>query len=246
MPAHSAKLSSSDTVCYKCTVCMNKNSATLRIPSGSPLMCRAKAGFGQIRHCFWLNSWVIRLNRPNNLPQTGPEVTSKGTKKLLSLEAGRGLAAFSVVMFHASHAADNFTSGASHTPLFAWGTHGVDFFFVLSGFIIYFVHCQDERGFAGAKRFLGKRIRRIYIPYLPVGILLGLAYVLFPTLSHGNREWGWATTLTLLPFDRPASLTVSWTLVYEIIFYLIFLSFYAVRRFGLLMAFWGTAVISLK
>ena len=52
--------------------------------------------------------------------------------------------------------------------------------------------------------------------------------------------------MTLLPFDRPASLTVSWTLVYEIIFYLIFLSFYAVRRFGLLMAFWGTAVIALN
>ena len=51
------------------------------------------------------------------------------------LQAGRGLAALAVVMLHSSVAARDF--GGVHTAPLEYGYLGVDFFFVLSGFIIF-------------------------------------------------------------------------------------------------------------
>ena len=89
--------------------------------------------------------------------------------KLASLEVGRGVAALAVVLSHCGLKTDAFTSGTKGA-WFEWGVYGVDFFFVLSGFIIYFVHHQDPPGMQSARHFLGKRLKRIFIPYLPIGI----------------------------------------------------------------------------
>jgi peptidoglycan/LPS O-acetylase OafA/YrhL len=126
----------------------------------------------------------------------------KAKAKLGSLEVGRGIAALAVVMHHAGQASDAFTS-SDYGGLFHWGMYGVDFFFVLSGFIIYHVHQKDRLDASAAPSFLIKRLRRIYIPYLPVTIVLIAAYLALPGLSEGNREWGWFTSLTLLPSEAP-------------------------------------------
>lgn len=163
--------------------------------------------------------------------------------KLGSLEVGRGIAALAVVMHHAGLAGDAFTS-LDYGGLFHWGMYGVDFFFVLSGFIIFHVHQYDRLHAGAAPSFLIKRLRRIYTPYLPVTIVMIAAYLALPGLSQGDREWGWFTSLTLLPSDAPPALSVAWTLVFEMIFYLFFLSFFFTRHFWTLVLIWSSVIIA--
>ena len=163
-------------------------------------------------------------------------------RKLGTLEVGRGLAALAVVMHHASQASDAFTA-PDHAGMFVWGLYGVDFFFVLSGFIIYHVHQNDPRRIGAAQRFLIKRLRRIYVPYLPITVVLISAYLILPGFPQGNRDWGWFTSLTLLPSDAPPALSVAWTLTFEMIFYLFFLSFFVTRYFRHLVLGWVLLVL---
>lgn len=160
----------------------------------------------------------------------------------MSLEIGRGIAALAVVANHAGLAANAFTTG-NDGGLTERGALGVDFFFVLSGFIIFYVHGRDSRGIAAAGRYIGKRLRRIYLPYLPISFALILAYTALPGLSAGGRDWGLLTSLTLLPTGHPPALSVAWTLIYEMMFYLFFLTAYATRYFWVLVAGWAGSVI---
>jgi len=129
-------------------------------------------------------------------------------RKLGTLEVGRGVAALSVVMHHASLASDAFTA-PNYASMFSWGIYGVDFFFVLSGFIIYHVSQKGPKQLDAALRFLTKRLRRIYVPYLPITIVLISAYLVLPDFSQGNRDWGLFTSLTLLPSNAPPALSVA-------------------------------------
>ena len=163
-------------------------------------------------------------------------------RKLGTLEVGRGLAALAVVAHHASISSDAFTS-SDHASMFHFGLYGVDFFFVLSGFIIYHIHQNDSREYGAARRFLSKRIRRIYTPYLPITFALIASYLLFPSLSQGDREWGWFTSLTLMPSNSPPALSVAWTLTFEMVFYLFFLSFFVTRYFWHIVCAWVALVL---
>lgn len=135
-----------------------------------------------------------------------------------SLQAGRGLAALAVVVHHSGLAAHDF--GGFDAPLLSYGYLGVDFFFVLSGFII--LHSTVGRG-KSAMDYAASRLRRIYPPYWPVGVGIALLYVWLPGLSAGGgRAWSWLPTLTLLPVSGDTALVVAWTLKHEILFYALF------------------------
>lgn len=160
---------------------------------------------------------------------------------LLTLQAGRGLAALAVVLHHAGQASDAFANNNLGEAL-EWGANGVDFFFVLSGFIIYFVHGSDPGTTEAARSYLLKRLRRIFVPYYPVALAMIAAYLLVPGLSQANRDWGWLTSLTLLPSAQPPALSVAWTLVFEICFYLFFLIGHFSGTLRVLAAGWAFAV----
>jgi exopolysaccharide production protein ExoZ len=176
---------------------------------------------------------------------TAPEIQvadHSAKQKLGTLEIGRGLAALAVVAHHAGLSSDAFTS-SNYGSMFSFGIYGVDFFFVLSGFIIYHIHQNDPREVGAARRFLSKRIRRIYTPYLPIALALIAAYLLFPGLSQGDRSWGWFTSVTLMPSNSPPALSVAWTLTFEMVFYLFFLSFFVTRYFWQIVLAWVVLVL---
>ena len=123
------------------------------------------------------------------------------------------------------------------------GYLGVDFFFVLSGFIILHAHLKDSSGANAAGKYLTKRLRRIYIPYLPVSIALIALYLMLPSVSQGSRDWSLLTSLTLIPTERPPALPVAWTLIHEMTFYLIFSLSYFTRHFVLAVAAWTISIV---
>jgi exopolysaccharide production protein ExoZ len=152
---------------------------------------------------------------------------------ILSLQAGRGLAALAVVVMHSSMAA------AAGYSVLQYGWTGVDFFFVLSGFIIY--HSTVARG-RGPREYASARFRRIYLPYCPVGIGIALLYLALPHVSGSDRSWSWLPTLTLAPVDAAPALAVAWTLKHEILFYLLFGLFYFSGLLPLGLAGWALCI----
>ncbi len=161
--------------------------------------------------------------------------------KILTLQAGRALAALAVVFHHAALASAGFHGPFYGENALTLGYLGVDFFFVLSGFIIAHTVFISQRGLS---HYVSARVRRVYLPYLPIGIAMALLYSFIPGLSKGNHDWTWLASLTLLPIDSDPALTVAWTLQHEILFYFVFgVSYFGgFLRMGL--ALWGLAIVA--
>jgi len=156
------------------------------------------------------------------------------------LQAGRGLAALAVVAHHATLAAPLRSGPVPARSLWFHGYLGVDFFFVLSGFIIAFSMLNREQR---PRAYFSARLRRVFIPYLPVGIGVALIYVAVPSMSMANRGWSWLTTLTLLPIPVPPALSVAWTLQHELLFYVVFGVAWFTRTVRYVLPIWVAAIV---
>ncbi len=178
----------------------------------------------------------------------------RGLKKRNDLlQEMRGLAAVSVLLFHAHILYVSPRSlGTSYTylgGLFEAGDAAVDFFFALSGFLMVFVHRREEGQPAFVKLFFLKRISRIYPPYWVVmAVLIPLFFVL-PRLDGSPRDLSprkMVETMLLLPQDTPLLMTAAWSLTHELFFYLIFGTFFFARRgaFAALAVAWFLAIAS--
>jgi peptidoglycan/LPS O-acetylase OafA/YrhL len=141
---------------------------------------------------------------------------------ITTLQAGRALAALAVVALHAELSVGQIVDPLPPAlrGLLEHGHLGVEFFFVLSGYIIYHT-CHERAGRPGSfAAFAETRMTRIFIPYLPVGAALALAYMVTPGAGPDDYAWSGFTTLTLAPVGRSA-LSVAWTLQHEVLFYAI-------------------------
>jgi peptidoglycan/LPS O-acetylase OafA/YrhL len=141
-----------------------------------------------------------------------------------SIQAYRGFAALLVVTFHANLMANEYFTSTPVTEFFRFGHSGVPFFFVLSGFIIYFIHKNDIGKPDRASTYLKKRIIRIYPIYWLVTLPVVPVYFLVPEFGEiFHRDWGaLIKSLLLIPQTHPPHLSVAWTLVHEMLFYLLF------------------------
>ena len=131
-----------------------------------------------------------------------PAVGHGPRKVFTSLQAGRALAALLVVLFHLGLIvadAKYFEVPWVATP-FRWGDAGVEFFFVLSGFIIASAHAADISRPARLIPYLQRRMIRIYPPYW---IIFALVSVMALSL---------AATRATLPTDL-GTLAEAWFLL---------------------------------
>jgi len=167
--------------------------------------------------------------------------------KLNYIEISRGIAALLVVLHHATLDLNDVYGLSPAFNFFYFGMSGVDFFFVLSGFIIYFIHSQDTSDFKSIKKYALKRLIRIYPTFLMVCIPLLIAFKLLPTWNNRidfNDTFFIVKSLLLLPNEETPILSVSWTLVHEMFFYGIFLIFIWKHRLGILIfLLWAIAIL---
>lgn len=158
------------------------------------------------------------------------------------LQVGRALAALAVLLMHASHFADTVATPIPRPiwDLLQFGYLGVDFFFVLSGFILSYSYAATARP---ATEFLLRRAIRIYTPYWPIALAMGMAAQLFGGLGLG-LPWSWAETVTLLPISAPPVLSVAWTLQQELLFYISFSLLVPRFGFAALAIFWSICAVT--
>jgi peptidoglycan/LPS O-acetylase OafA/YrhL len=162
----------------------------------------------------------------NNVPRT-----------LAMIEAGRGIAASLVVLYHAARHVDRAFGAPLLSSIFQFGHAGVDFFFVISGFIILFVHYGDVGNPVRLTRYAVRRFTRLMPTYW---VALTLTATLAIAGTHGAPSISdllWSASL--LPSNRELVLGIAWTLQFEILFYALFSILIVRRTAGLIvMAGW--------
>jgi peptidoglycan/LPS O-acetylase OafA/YrhL len=147
---------------------------------------------------------------------------------LINIQFLRFAAAMLVVVYHvSSHVRD---AGAELGRFFslaeAIGFAGVDIFFVISGFIM--AHTTAEvGGLADGWSFARRRVARIYSGYWPFFVL---ALLLFWWMNPAYLERASLLRSAILWPANALLIAVSWTLVFEMFFYVLFTALIVTSR----------------
>jgi exopolysaccharide production protein ExoZ len=142
-----------------------------------------------------------------------------------SLQIGRGLAALIVVLHHTVGRAHVAGIGPGLGQGFGFGFLGVDFFFVLSGFIIAYTLSKPGTGVAS---FLWRRAIRLFPVFWLVFAVSGLAVWVKPSLLGHAVHYSVVELVQAALLIRqditdgrsnPPIVGVAWTLHHEVLFY---------------------------
>ena len=161
-------------------------------------------------------------------------------KKILSIELYRGAASLAVLFYHLSGA---FLKHFQFDPLRGLAHHGylgVDFFFVLSGFVIMHSHYGENGQPNKIRAYLAKRFFRIFPTYwchliLIIGIrLLGWYFL---QNYHSTEALSTTNILKNIILVKPEKYLIgpAWSLSYELFFYLLFAFLFFIGRNGYLV-----------
>lgn len=160
---------------------------------------------------------------------------------LNSVQVMRGIAAMAVAFYHTHLFISRPEMGGVQTwgSVASFGWSGVNFFFVLSGFIILLAHAKDIGRPDRAGNYVWRRVSRVY----PVYWLFLTAYIAAAWFGFGSPEFSWAPRnlaasylLVQLGETPTPPLKVAWTLFYE-------MSFYAAFLVLILNRFWGSLLV---
>lgn len=177
---------------------------------------------------------------------------SEGRVTLGSLQLLRGLAAIAVAIYH-THlilASPNYGAIDVLRGVATKGWLGVNFFFVLSGFIILYAHIQDVGVPSKVRTYLWRRFSRVYPVYwiaLTGYIAAAFIGIGYPDFRSTLPDLLSAYLLVPLVPEPSLPLKLAWTLLYEVGFYALFTLLILHRTMGLAVAaFWvcGIAVNS--
>lgn len=138
--------------------------------------------------------------------KAGTTTMGKGNRRLDSLQIIRGIACLMILFCHSEY------SGLGQT--------GVEFFFVISGFVIML---STEKNFT-IRSFALKRIKRIIPIYWAVILFMSVLIIVRPQLFRTavfNTEY-LIKSLLLIPYPGGPILSIAWTLYLEVLFYFLF------------------------
>lgn len=177
------------------------------------------------------------------------QISNVGKRPVIfkSIEAGRGLAALLVVLYHinGSFLSDKYWHTRVAGGVLGIGYIGVEFFFVLSGFIILQVHAADVGCPPRFGHYVMKRFVRIYPIYW-----IFLALMIASTIVTGlGQPLNWSLILQSIiligPDEAKVPLTVAWTLFHEIAFYIAFgICIVSFRVGGVVVSLWVLLIVS--
>lgn len=184
-----------------------------------------------------------RLLAPALLPAAPPErplasapaprPAATGRLNVPAADGIRGLAALAVVLYHVMYAAGTPSVG---TPwlrnIVLSGYMGADFFFVLSGFLLFLPVAQSLGRFGSVRAYSGRRAARIlpayYLAVLASWALYPVLKGAHPTLSPNTGPLSVLLHLTFLQHSLGLALNYGegfavngalWTLAIEVVFY---------------------------
>jgi peptidoglycan/LPS O-acetylase OafA/YrhL len=153
----------------------------------------------------------------NTIPPTKPNLNL--------IQVLRGIASLLVVFFHTTVNDAALLNKDFCFGFFAFGKAGVDIFFVLSGFIITYTSLQALKTSGKPIPFLRRRFIRIFPAYwIVITIFLVIQSLFSSFYNSGTYNYSTANILATY-FLLPGHLMVngvSWTLSYELFFYILF------------------------
>ncbi|WP_369233697.1 acyltransferase family protein [Streptomyces sp. R21] len=169
-------------------------------------------------------------------PPAPPAATPpRRESRLRALDGLRLLAALMVCLYHYAGRGGVISDSWHQSPLqmfptlsraAVYGCLGVQFFFVISGFVI----CMSSWG-RTLGDFFRSRVARLYPAYWAALVLVTAAAFVLPAVVHHARLDDFLVNLTMLqqPMGAPRILGVCWTLWVEVRFYVLF-ALLVVRR----------------
>jgi exopolysaccharide production protein ExoZ len=155
---------------------------------------------------------------------------------LWSIQVMRGFAAVAVVAYHTSWILGQARYGGitAFSSVADYGWIGVNFFFVLSGFVITLAHKKD----IGSRRlahYIWRRFSRVYPVYwVFLFLFMGAALAGFGPVNFSTDPDNLLKAATLIKWGAfpTLPLKVAWTLISEVFFYAMFALLIASRRLG--------------
>ncbi|MFF5017699.1 acyltransferase family protein [Streptomyces sp. NPDC001165] len=185
-------------------------------------------------------------------PAPAPAPSRRG--RLLALDGLRLVAALMVCLYHYAGRGGTVSASWHQTPahvfptlsqVATYGCLGVQFFFVISGFVI----CMSSWG-RTLGDFFRSRVARLYPAYWVALALVTGAALALPAVVHPVRLDEFLVNLTMLqqPMGAPRVLGVCWTLWVEVRFYALFallvvLRGVTYRRVVLFCSVWTLAAV---
>jgi exopolysaccharide production protein ExoZ len=166
-------------------------------------------------------------------------------KKLILIQFSRALVPVLVMLFHVSANMKGYWDfdllKMSMLPV----SGGVNYFFALSGFMLFYIYRKKFGQSGELKKYLLNRFIRIYPLYWVLTLIALPTLLIFPFLGLGN-EINYdliVHSLLLLPHPEGTEpiLDIAWSLVYTVYFYLIFaLLFLSKRKIPVfIISIWG-------
>jgi exopolysaccharide production protein ExoZ len=153
------------------------------------------------------------------------ESSPPNSGEIRPLQYGRGIAALLVCLFHYEGAMNHIqAAGAAAVEstnfdyIFRAGHSGVEFFFILSGFIIFHAHRRDLGRPDRFGSFYRKRAIRILPMFWLIVIPFGLAVLAIS--SRGVLTPGkFLLDIFLIPREGTLTLPAAWTLQHDDVYY---------------------------
>jgi len=180
-------------------------------------------------------------------------MTSATEGKNQNIQYLRGVAILLVAIFHFTNRWQDFYPWGKYVgaPWFFILTHGVQLFFIISGYVIYESLNRTE----SLSKFIFKRLNRLVVPLILIAPLLYLFQIFFPTKVFSEVNPGQIITSILIinptyllfffKINSDFITGVQWTLTYEITFYvLLSLVFFKLsKKMAFEVMFWLTNLV---